>query len=89
MGAKLSDLEAALGHAFATPELLVSALTHRSLANEINVQDRASSGNAESQLKSTAASQDNERLEFLGDAVLGLVVAEALFLRIPTWRKAS
>ena len=32
--AVLAELEAALGHSFARPELLVRALTHRSLANE-------------------------------------------------------
>ncbi len=30
----------------------------------------------------------NERLEFLGDAILGLVVCEQLFLRFPNTRKA-
>ena len=32
---------------------------------------------------------DNERLEFLGDAVLGLVVAEALFELHPEWREGE
>lgn len=32
----------------------------------------------------SAAKQHNERLEFLGDAVLGMVVAQALFKRFPT-----
>jgi ribonuclease-3 len=49
-----------LGHAFADPELLDDALTHRS-----------------------AQARHNERLEFLGDAVLGLLVAEALWRRFP------
>jgi ribonuclease-3 len=49
-----------LGHAFADPELLDDALTHRS-----------------------AQARHNERLEFLGDAVLGFVVAEALWRRFP------
>ena len=36
-----------------------------------------------------AAPADNERLEFLGDAVLGLVVAEALFVAHPEWREGE
>ena len=47
-------------HAFADPDLLRQALTHRS-----------------------AGSPHNERLEFLGDAVLGALVAEALYARWP------
>ena len=48
-----------LGHDFATPDLLIEALTHASLS-------------------SRGPRRDNQRLEFLGDRVLGLVVAEAL-----------
>ena len=78
MEAVLSELEAALGHGFVRPELLTRALTHRSLANEQSFEkgDDESSG-------------DNERLEFLGDAVLGLVVAEAMFLLHPEWREGE
>ena len=50
------------------------ALTHRSLAHELAQADRRGES-----LKAASAAGDNERLEFLGDAVLGLVVAEALF----------
>jgi ribonuclease-3 len=78
--ADLADLEAALGHGFARPELLVRALTHRSLAN----QQAGASGVAEA-----ASEGDNERLEFLGDAVLGLVVAEALFESHPEWQEGE
>lgn len=56
------------------------ALTHRSLANERTLDGVA---------KAPAASADNERLEFLGDAVLGLVVAEAMFLLHPEWREGE
>lgn len=80
MEADLTELEAALGHGFASPELLVCALTHRSLANQ-QMQEGAVDG------PSTAS--DNERLEFLGDAVLGLVVGEALFLSHPEWREGE
>ena len=80
MEANLSELEDALGHGFDRPELLVRALTHRSLANE----QAAANGNPDS-----TAATDNERLEFLGDAVLGMVVAEALFLQHPEWQEGE
>ncbi|HAX82355.1 MAG TPA: ribonuclease III [Actinobacteria bacterium] len=54
---------AALGHAFDSEELLIEALTHRSLAAE------------------EPGEVSNERLEFLGDAVLGLIVATELHTR--------
>ena len=50
-------------------ELLNVALTHTSYANE----------------HKNEVIHDNERLEFLGDAVLDLVVGEYLFLRFPSW----
>ncbi len=56
-------------HHFQRPELLTWALTHRSLAYETNPDS----------LPDPTA--DNEQLEFVGDAVLGLVVAESLFHR--------
>jgi len=80
----LTELESALGHAFQRPELLVCALTHRSLANE-----RAQVITLEAPGQPAAVDADNERLEFLGDAVLGLVVAEALFLSHPEWREGE
>jgi ribonuclease-3 len=76
----VGELETALGHSFANPELLVCALTHRSLANQ-----RAQAVD----LQSVEAAGDNERLEFLGDAVLGLVVGEALFLLHPEWSEGE
>jgi ribonuclease-3 len=96
----LSELEAALGHRFKRPELLVRALTHRSLANERGANERganergaheqASGGRILKKVEAeSSASGDNERLEFLGDAVLGLVVAEALFLLHPEWREGE
>jgi ribonuclease-3 len=51
------------GFTFNDPELLVSALTHRSYMNE----------------HKKSAKEHNERLEFLGDAVLELVVTEHLY----------
>jgi ribonuclease III len=64
-------------HPFQQPDLLTWALTHRSLAYETNPES----------LPDPAA--DNEQLEFVGDAVLGLVVAEALFRRFPNSREGE
>jgi ribonuclease-3 len=83
--AVLTDLETALGHGFARPELLVRALTHRSLANELAANARA----LESGHEAADGAADNERLEFLGDAVLGLVVAEALCAAHPEWNEGQ
>lgn len=65
------------GHRFQRPELLTWALTHRSLAYETKPET----------LPDPAA--DNEQLEFVGDAVLGLVVAESLFHRFPASREGE
>ena len=62
-------LEARIGYRFRDRGLLEHALTHKSKAHE-----DPSGGVA-----------DNESLEFLGDAVLGLVVAEALFRSFPSY----
>jgi ribonuclease-3 len=64
----LGPLEEAIGYDFRDLGLLEHALTHRSRAHE-----DASGGVI-----------DNESLEFLGDAVLGFVVADMLFTRFPT-----
>jgi ribonuclease III len=61
--ADLGDLEMVLGYRFDDVGLLERALTHRSYLNEV----------AESTVR------HNQRLEFLGDAVLGMVVASRLF----------
>ena len=86
MEARVSELEDVLGHGFARRELLVHALTHRSLARE-KTGARETTGDLEN--ADERASGDNERLEFLGDAVLGLVVAEALFERNPDWTEGE
>ena len=72
---RYAELESRLKHRFARPELLHLALTHRSFAYESRGVDER-----------TAAAEpgtDNEQLEFLGDAVLGLVVAASLFREFP------
>ena len=72
-GALLDDL---LGYRFRNRSLLHLALTHSSLAYE-------------SQHRAHVSGSDNERLEFIGDAVLGLVVAEALYRRFPELREGE
>jgi ribonuclease-3 len=64
------------GHRFERPELLTWALTHRSLAYETHAEEQNPSA-------------DNEQLEFVGDAVLGLVVAESLLRRFPGSREGE
>jgi ribonuclease-3 len=71
------DPEVVFGHVFAQPELLARALTHRSLSSETAPEMLAD------------PSADNEQLEFLGDAVLGAVVAEALYRRFPGSREGE
>jgi ribonuclease III len=68
------------GHSFSDPALLKLALTHSSLAYEKNM---AQSVNPRS------APADNEQLEFVGDAVLGLIVAESLYRRFPHLREGD
>ncbi|MDR3739133.1 MAG: ribonuclease III [Terracidiphilus sp.] len=79
----LEALQTALGHTFKRPALLVRALTHRSLAHQRTKTTPAASSGQD------AIPGDNERLEFLGDAVLGLVVGEALFLQHPEWSEGE
>jgi ribonuclease III len=83
----LARLELALGHTFARPELLVHALTHRSQAYELAMEMTGTTGKAEESQQ--AARGDNERLEFLGDAVLGVVVAEAIYQSHPDWQEGE
>ena len=63
----MRDLEKKLNYSFRDPALLEEALNHSSYANE----HRA------------AGLRSNERLEFLGDSVLGFVTAEFLFRQHP------
>ena len=63
----MEALEEKLGYRFANRALLENALTHSSYANE----NRAK------------GVQSNERLEFLGDSVLGMVVADYLYRTHP------
>ncbi len=69
-----APFEAILGHVFKRPELLAEALTHRSAA-----QGKAQ-GRGQPRGRTRAS---NERLEFIGDRVLGLAMAEWLAERFP------
>ncbi len=60
-------LEVALEYPFQNSSLLAEAMTHRSYANEFHGEDLP----------------DNERLEFLGDAVLDLVISQYLMANLP------
>ena len=77
-----SNLERLLGHTFANPALLTLALTHRSVVYDGNLTLAANANPAD-------PSQDNEQLEFVGDAVLGLLAAETLYRRYPTQREGE
>ncbi len=66
-------LEARLGYRFSDRGLLEHALTHKSKAHE----------------DPSGGVVDNESLEFLGDAVLGLVIAEALFRSFPRYNEGQ
>ncbi len=63
----MKTLEERIGYSFRNKGLLLTALTHSSYKNE-NPEE---------------TEEDNERLEFLGDSVLGLAIAEALFNNEP------
>lgn len=62
-----AEIERRLGYTFKDKSLLALAFVHRSFVNE----NRA------------VAEQHNERLEFLGDSVLGMLVAEYLYNMLP------
>jgi ribonuclease III len=84
------ELETLLGHRFAQPELLKRALTHRSLAYEQRLAGAETGEAAASNvIDSSDPSSDNEQLEFLGDAVVGLLVAEELCRRYPDLNEGS
>ena len=64
---KRMEFEKRIGYSFKDPELLVTTLTHSSYSNEIRLKKQ----------------ECNERLEFLGDAVLELISSEQIFRNHP------
>jgi len=69
----LDRLQERLGYRFKNPDLLRDALTHKSFLNE----------NRQLNIR------DNERMEFLGDAVLDLVVTDLLYKKYPEMREGD
>ena len=76
-GADLSELEKKINYQFTEPNLLKSALTHSST---FTTGKKLPKGKKPSQLK---GEEDNERLEFLGDRVLGLSISSLLIKLYP------
>ncbi|WP_342641905.1 ribonuclease III [Rhodoligotrophos ferricapiens] len=72
---KLTKLAERIGHQFAHPELLERAVTHASYP--------ALRRKLQARMADQDATHDNERLEFLGDRVLALIIAEELFKCFP------
>jgi len=69
----LSELERKIGYEFEDINIFEEALRHSSFVNEQNHEDM----------------RDNERLEFLGDAVLNLVVGDSLMQRYPDLKEGD
>ena len=72
MATSHAQLEDALGYQFSNPDLIAEALTHRGFL-----------GSAPQTNKKKIPAPSNERLEFLGDRVLGLVIADELLKTFP------
>lgn len=79
----LKVLEAELGYSFADPALLRLALTHRSHTYEAVNGPSDHPVHTHDAQQRNAPGTDNEQLEFLGDAVLGLLATEALLREFP------
>jgi ribonuclease-3 len=75
---ELQILSQKIGHTFQQSSLLQRALTHSSLAYEQAAEGTPSPDSA-----------DNEQLEFLGDAVVGLIVADSLYRRYPELKEGE
>src|SRR6185503_18706421 len=67
-----ANLDGAIGYRFRDPDLLLRALTHPSFSYETTPAGRTA-----------GMAPHYESVEFLGDAVLGLLVAEEIFRRFP------
>lgn len=69
----VTQLESLLEYTFIDQTLLVQAVTHPSYPHEVNEH----------------RSGDYQRLEFLGDAILGMLLAEMLYNRYPEWHEGA
>src|SRR5437763_14181108 len=74
-------LEERLGYKFSNRELLDRALTHSSAIPELR--------EAATDARENVHPSDNERLEFLGDAVLELLASEYLLAAFPEWSEGQ
>jgi ribonuclease-3 len=85
LSADLRPLEKLLGHTFAQPHLLELAMTHRSHTYEARngVPAVILPAHPEQRDQRNAPGTDNEQMEFLGDAILGMAVTDALFREFP------
>src|ERR1700688_112581 len=77
---EISALETALGYHFRQRAVIEQALTHSSQARELESQQ-----SSENKFKVN----DNEQVEFLGDAILSLVTSEERFQRFPHFREGE
>ena len=77
---EITALESALGYHFRRRGVIEQALTHSSQARELESQQPGDS---------KYKVNDNEQLEFLGDAILSLVTSEELFQRFPQFREGE
>jgi ribonuclease-3 len=75
-------LEERLGYKFSSRALLDRALTHSSAVPELKASGHEDPG-------SVILPKDNERLEFLGDAVLELLASEYLLSNFPEWSEGQ
>jgi ribonuclease-3 len=87
-----TELETAVGHHFQDPGWLERALTHRSLRPAQRSRHGAATQATLSRKAAGSPSravgdegENNEKLEFLGDAILGLIVSEYLVANFPDW----
>jgi len=69
----LAEFQDRIGYRFRDPELLGRALTHKSFSNE----------------RRDAPSTHNERMEFLGDTVLGFLIGELIFRSFPNLQEGA
>lgn len=77
-----AQLQERLGYSFSNASLLERALTHSSALPELRADAAEAPGKTETP-------QDNERLEFLGDAVLELLASEYLLSNFPEWTEGQ
>jgi ribonuclease III len=81
-----AQLQQRLAHKFSRPELLDQALTHSSVVPENRVPENRPNPAEPATPRSVA---NNERLEFLGDAVLELLTSEYLLSAFPDWSEGQ